>query len=260
MLTFKLLPASAPSGYNLLFLHKGVLIPTDVYPLVLNVAVSDFREIVVDQSVVSDAPCRVGHSSALHNGCLYVWGGADRKLMEYTNGMLVLKEVEASVQKSFLYSKAITIGQSAVDLSGAEETFPLVFEVNTKELFDAGRVLPNCKDVMFALGGKPLFYFMDPHPGCNSEKSVFYLKLSTKDKIKVKVKQIVQEPSQTIQKPSAAKSDPPSAPAERHVSTRRACTDFGTTASLSLLWCCSSFQRESLRGRWVEPPPPLTLR
>ncbi|QDZ20408.1 hypothetical protein A3770_04p29260 [Chloropicon primus] len=179
LLTFKLSSAPAPSGYNLLFLHKGVLVPSDVYPLVLQVAEADFRTVATDSSHPS--ACRVGHSSALHNGNLYVWGGADRKQMHYSNEMMVLRGVEQSVQKSFLYEKTITL-DNLPDLSAIDdETFPLVFEVNTKELFEAGRVLPSCNDVMFTLGGEPMFYHMDPSPGCNSDKSVFYLKLhSTK--------------------------------------------------------------------------------
>ena len=93
--------------------------------------------------------------------------------------MLVLKDVENSVQNSFLYQKSIRIPQTDIDLSEVEKTFPLQFTVNTKELFDAGRILPNCQDIMFTINGKAQIYFLDPDTGCNNEATAFYLKLSS---------------------------------------------------------------------------------
>ena len=180
ILTFKLLSAAAPSGYNLLFLHKGTLVASSVYPLVLNVGESDFRPVVADQTHLSgeSRKFRAGHTTALHEGNLYIWGGADKE-RSYSSEMLVLKDVENSVQNSFLYQKSIRIPQTDIDLSKVEKTFPLQFTVNTKELFDAGRILPNCQDIMFTINGKAQIYFLDPDTGCNNEATAFYLKLSS---------------------------------------------------------------------------------
>ena len=179
LLRFELQPCAKPAGYNLLFLHRGTLVPSDVYPLLLQVSHSGVVRLATDARDFGDLgePCRVGHTSASHRGDLFVFGGADAKSGAYAADTIVLRGAEDAATSGYLYEKEVVLKGLAGADWGADPYLAAAVLVDTSELLGAGRILPGCEDIAFAMGESPLDFFMDPHPGCGRNDTTFYVRV-----------------------------------------------------------------------------------
>ena len=176
LLRFELMPVQG-SHYTLVFTSGGAKVATTPGIILLSVDDSEMRSVVssTSEGVGNDYGFRFGHSAVLHDHSLYFWGGAGFGT-QYLSDMLVLENVGKSVHSPFLYQKRITLGQlnPAPAMAGP---VPVSVTVNTQELVMAGRLLPDCADVMFAIQGSPLYFYLDPHPGCNDTATRFVVRM-----------------------------------------------------------------------------------
>ena len=143
------------------------------------------RELLTDKPGSPGSPGRFEHSMAYHGGDLYVFGGAAYD-KSYMNDVHVLKNADGlSDRTTFGFKKALTLTSTGPVLKD------VVVEavVNTKELIDAGKLLPNCEDMMFTEGGsgEALLHYVDkatflgpgpgPVPGCGSTSTVVFIQI-----------------------------------------------------------------------------------
>ena len=143
------------------------------------------RELLTDKPGSPGSPGRFEHSMAYHGGDLYVFGGAAYD-KSYMNDVHVLKNADGlSDRTTFGFKKALTLTSTGPVLKD------VVVEavVNTKELIDAGKLLPNCEDMMFTEGGsgEALLHYVDkatflgpgpgPVPGCGSPSTVVFIQI-----------------------------------------------------------------------------------
>eukprot|EP00899_Mesostigma_viride_P026947 jgi/Mesvir1/7437/Mv19218-RA.1 len=123
-----------------------------------------------------DIPPRFEHSMVSYDGDLYVFGGADR--------------AKAYLAETWKFSSgaaagAVTHGfRMPIDVRGdVSGSLNVEVVVDTATLVAVGAVNPRCTDVLFLTAhGDALPFFMEPRPGCGSERTQFWVRVDSADR------------------------------------------------------------------------------
>lgn len=167
-----------PGTYSLLLSGTGDAMDMTSLSVSFTVNAASWHSMLTSNLTVPNATRRFEHTSAVHNSNMYIFGGAlyDRT---YLNDMWSIKighRPEEWEEDWMLAFKETLMFEYTIE---AEKDLTVEVRVNTKAFIAAGKMNPSCLDVVFTLPGNSdsLDFYLDPHPGCDSEETLYWVKL-----------------------------------------------------------------------------------
>uniref|UniRef100_A0A7S0N023 Attractin/MKLN-like beta-propeller domain-containing protein n=1 Tax=Pyramimonas obovata TaxID=1411642 RepID=A0A7S0N023_9CHLO len=161
-----------PGTYSLVLAGAGEAAAMTAFSMSFTVNEASWRPMLTDDLEVPPHSKRFEHTAAVYEDDLYIFGGAlyDRT---YLNDMWKLSNVATDNMLSF---KETLMFEYAL---AEEKDLTVEVRVDTASRIAASQMNPSCLDVVFTLpnNGALLDFYLDPAPGCNSESTLYWVRL-----------------------------------------------------------------------------------